>query len=279
MNSNQKPNPLFMFAAMLLAGTLSAAAQHGHLNAGALGQNQGDPLYFANGEDFVLSSGYVKTLVHTNDGRFAGYYEGGITPTVLPATANTGGPDPDAPALGSFIEMELASVEGPPGGMFSFWENGATEPTVSLISGETGTNRWDLSDSDGSPGSDPFGHIHGRRFTATLPGLYRVGFRLFDVSTNGAEGDPIHTPSELLEVHFQAGVTITSVVQNAGSAEITFGAAANRTLTVEASTDLGDADAWTVVGEPVTGDDHFPTVRDSDAAHGSRFYRVRDTSP
>jgi hypothetical protein len=74
-------------------------------------------------------------------------------------------------------------------------------------------------------------------------------------------------------------VTITSVVQNAGSAEITFGAAANRTLTVEASTDLGDADAWTVVGEPVTGDDHFHTVRDSDAAHGSRFYRVRDTSP
>ena len=32
-------------------------AQHGHLNAGATGKNQGDALYFANGDDFIMSSG------------------------------------------------------------------------------------------------------------------------------------------------------------------------------------------------------------------------------
>ena len=254
-------------------------AQHGHLNAGATGKNQGDALYFANGDDFIMSSGYVKTLVWTNDGRYAGYFHGGITPTVLPATPDTGGPAPEAPALGSFIGMDLVSVNGPPGGLFGFWENGATEPTVSVSDQGTETDRWLLSESEGEPGSDPFGHIHGRRFTATLPGLYRVGFRLVDLSTNGTEAGPIHTPSEVLYVHFQAGITITSVVRQADSAAVSFGAPVGGSYALEYSTNLATSTVWTPIDSTVPGDDHFQTLLDPDADGSTRFYRVRQISP
>lgn len=69
-----------------------AQAQHGHLNAGALGSNPGSKLYFANGDIFAASSGYVKELTFADGGAYAGYYEGGISLTALPATINHGGP-------------------------------------------------------------------------------------------------------------------------------------------------------------------------------------------
>ena len=68
---------------VIVLDPFKSAAQHGHLNAGALGTNQNDKLFFANGADFVDSSGYVKTLTFTNGGRFAGYYEGNITLTSI----------------------------------------------------------------------------------------------------------------------------------------------------------------------------------------------------
>lgn len=112
----------------LFALPLASQAQHGHLNAGAVGHNQGDQLIWANGTDFIASSGYVKTLTFTNDGRFAGYHEGGITPTALPATANTGGPDPQASAPGSLLQFAIVKATGPIGGSFGFWEHDATSP-------------------------------------------------------------------------------------------------------------------------------------------------------
>ena len=91
-------------------------AQHGHLNAGAVGTNQGDQLRWANSADFIASSSYLKTLDYTNSGKYAGYYQGGITLTALPATAAHAGPDPAAPALGSFIQFRMSCLEGPDGG-------------------------------------------------------------------------------------------------------------------------------------------------------------------
>lgn len=249
------------------------------LNAGALGQNQGEPLYFANGDDFIVSSGYVKTLVWTNDGRYAGYYQGGITPTVLPATPETGGPAPEAPALGSFIEMRLVSVDAPAGGLFGFWESGATNPTVQLSGEGTEADRWALSESDGSPGSDPYGHIHGRRFATTLPGLYRIGLQLVDRSTNGADGGPIHLPSEVLYLHFQAGITITSIVRQTTGATITFGAPADGTYVLESSTNLASASGWTPIEGTAPGTDHFETLSDEDTDGATRYYRVRQLAP
>ena len=108
---------LFSQLALAVALSLPATlhAQHGHLNAGTVGTNQNDRLLWAHGADFVDTSAYVKTLTYTNGGRYAGYFQGGITPTALPATAAHAGPDPAAPALGSFIRLGLTCLEGPEG--------------------------------------------------------------------------------------------------------------------------------------------------------------------
>jgi hypothetical protein len=175
--------------------------------------------------------------------------------------------------------MGIDSVHGPDNGQFAFWEAGATEPTEAVGSGSTGTRLWALSESDGSPDSDPFGHIHGRRFTADRPGLYRVGFRLFDTSTHGTGSGPIHTPSDVLFIHFQAGITITSIVWEAGAAAVTFGAPAQTSLTLEATTNLTTEAGWSPVAEPVAGNDRFQTILDPDAADRVRIYRVREDAP
>lgn len=197
-----------------LAGSLFA--QHGHLNSGALGQNQGDALQFLNGAAFAADSGYTKVLNGTTTGTYAGYYEGGITPTAVHALSGTdsqGIPyvaDPRAAAPGSFLQMSIVSVSGPEGGSFQFWEGGATVPTFSYASGYAATTPdlfFALSDASagaGTVGGDPYGHLHGRRFTTTTPGEYLVGFQLFDTSANGAGGGPIHTSSEVLTISFTA---------------------------------------------------------------------------
>jgi hypothetical protein len=197
---------LLVVAGLLLAAP-SARAQH--VNAGALGTNQNDQLYFVNGSNFVNTSGYVKVLTFTNAGTYAGFFQGSLTFTAHSANPTNAEFSVNAPALGSFISLRLEAVTaGPAGGQFGFWEAGATSPTASLTVGNTGgTFLFPLSDAStgaGLPGGDPNGHLHGRRFTATLPGDYTVGFRLFDVSTNGAGGGPIHSPGELFLMTFSA---------------------------------------------------------------------------
>jgi hypothetical protein len=153
-----------------------------------MGKNQNDRLIWANGAEFIASSGYVKTLDYTNSGRYAGLFQGGITLTVLPATAEHAGPDPQAPALGSRIQFRMACLEGPEGGTFNFWESTGSAPAESLAPGRAGTNLWVLSENDGSSGLDPYGHIHGRRFTATQAGLYKIAFTAVETSTKGDGG-------------------------------------------------------------------------------------------
>ncbi len=249
-------------------------AQHGHLNAGASGTNQNDPVIWANGAAFIDSSGYVKTLNYTNNGRFAGYYEGGITPTALPATLETGGPDPDASAFGSYLQFRMACLEGPAGGAFNFWESSTTTPSISLVPGQSSTNLWRLSESDGSAGADPFGHVHGRRFTATKPGIYRIGFTAIDTSTNGAGGGPIHTPSEELPIWFQAGVSIQSVQPEASQVRVRFGAAANFNWSVQYASDI--TNTWQSM-PPVIGDDTFIDLIHQTAPGHRGFYRLLGT--
>ncbi len=197
-----------MLAAMMVQTVIFAADTH--LNAGAVGQSQGDRLVFSNGADFAASSGYTRELTFSETGDYAGYYAGNITFTVLPTTLDNGGPVPGAPAPGSFIMAGIQSVDGPAGGAFAFWDDDATAPTIQYEVGYdavTPTTLWSVSDSSlgaGAAGADPFGHIHGRSFTATVPGDYTIGFKLFDVSVNGAGGGPIHTPSDTLLIRFSA---------------------------------------------------------------------------
>lgn len=192
-----------ILAGMLLAAH-SASAQH--LNAGAVGQNQNDQLVWANAAELASSSGYVQNLTLATSGRYAGYYNGNITFVALHNT------DAGGPALGSFIQAEIVSVAGPDGGFFGFWEGvdlgGGVTPTFNIATGSDNLSlRYTLSDASlgaGLPGQDPFGHIHGRRFTASEEGLYTVGFRAVDASVNGTGGGSIHAPSDIVYIQFAA---------------------------------------------------------------------------
>lgn len=276
----------FSLTAVALACGLIVSSQnllaqdHGHLNVGAVAQTNGAPAKWDNGADFIASSGYVKTLDYTNAGKYAGYYQNNITPTVLPATGPFGGPVAGAPALGSLFHGRLSLLEGPAGGRFGFWEStsdAASGPFVSIGVGQTATNMFRITQTDGSPTADPFGHIHGRRLSATRPGLYKVGFQAVDVSTNGVGGGPIHTPTPVLPIWFQAGPTIASISRSNNVARITYGSITNRTGIVEYSTNLAQTN-W--IGLSTNGGtDYFRTVIDTNAGSAQRYYRFRVTSP
>ena len=269
-----------LICGLALSSPRGDAQDHGHLNVGAVSTNRGAPLLWDNGGDFIASSGYVKTLDVTNSGRFAGYYQNNITLTALPATAPFGGPAPNAAALGSLVLCQMRLISGPIGGRFAFWETNSTAitgPAILLAPGETATNLIRLSQADGSTGADPYGHIHNRRFSATRPGIYQVGFQAIDVSTNGAAGGPIHTPSTILPVWFQAGVNVASVTTTNGTARIVHGSVANRLNIVEYSTNLVQTN-WSALATNI-GNDTFQAVNDPNAFEGQRYYRVRVTLP
>lgn len=201
--------PRGLLAALLVGfATAAAQAQHGHLNAGAAGKNQGDALVFANGGIFASSSGYVKQLDYASSGVYAGFYQGGITLTALATTVDNGGPVPGAAADGSFIQFRMELVDAPAGSSFQFWEGEATSPTFSLTPGSGMSQLIPLSDASIGAGSslasDPFGHLHGRRFTADQLGMYSVKFTLYDTTTLGEAGGSIHAASDPLTITFNA---------------------------------------------------------------------------
>ncbi len=203
--------PLLITTALLLL-TTTLRAQHSHINAGIVDANgngepdTGEALAFVNGGDFSADSGFVLGLTWKTSGTYAGTFSGNITFTALAATADLGGPEAGHAALGAHIVMQLVAVSGPSGSTLSFWDSGDTSPTVSLGAGEATSPllRWDLSENDGLPGEDPFGHIHGRQFSVDQAGTYTVTFQLFDTSTNGPDGGPLHLPSDTLQMTFVA---------------------------------------------------------------------------
>ncbi len=266
-----------------VAGLLSPVvieAQHVHVNGGALSATEGSPLAFINGASFDTNSAYDVYLSLATNGPFANLYQGaGVTFTALASTFDLGGPAFGHAADGAFLQLQLVSVDGPPGGQFGIWmqEPGnpsRSSPLFTLLSGtRQGTNRLALSESDGSPGADPYGHIHGRTFTANTPGLYTIGCRLIDTSSNGAGGGPIHLPSALSYFHFQAGLTLSAWTTNRQSVGVTFGTTAGKTYYVEAASDLA-APVWTLFAGPFTGNNRLQSVVSTSVA-GPLFFRVR----
>jgi hypothetical protein len=266
---------IFLLASAALCAAKTRAQDHGHLNVGAASQTAGSKLTFDNGADFA--GNYVKTLTFTNAGKFANLFQGNITLTALHSTDAFGQPVPGGPAPGAFILAEIVSVDGPAGGEFQFWETNSTSaPAISIPAGATNAAfKFDLSEAAlgaGQPGSDPFGHIHGRRFTVTKPGLYSVGFRAWDVSSNGPGGGAIHTPSEVLHVYFQGGINITKIEPEADHVHVTFGAMAGYSWQLQLKESLSDTD-WTPIGSPVVGTDALTEIEDHRAV-ASRFYRL-----
>jgi hypothetical protein len=142
-----------------------------------------------------------------------------------------------------------------------------------------GTNAFPLSENEGEPGADPYGHIHGRRFTATLPGLYTVGFQVFDTSHNGDNGGPIHQDSAVFPLYFQAGLTIAALTVTAGDTLLRFATQTGQSYLVEAAEKLGDPKAWEVVGGPLAGNNHLQEVTVPRAGVPARFFRLRLAGP
>ena len=255
----------------------SAKAQdHSHFYVGAEGTNQNDKLLITNAAVFVTNTGYVKTLNFTNGGQYAGYYEGNVTFEAKAAFNAFGDPVSSSAALGSWIHGRLHRLKGQPVVRSIFWEAGAIVPTISVSNGSTSTNTWFISNNNGAPGTDPFGHIHGRRFSATKPGIYSIGFKAVDRSTNGAGGGPIHTDSDVLKVYFQAGINIVSLSRTGNVNTAIFCATTNKTFYLEANSDLSSTN-WTSVNF-IAGNVFFLSLSETNVT-SPRFYRIRVTTP
>jgi hypothetical protein len=255
----------------------SAHAQHLHLNAGAPGSAPGAKLYFANGDALESSSGYTLPMGLATNGAYAGHYVGAITFTALAATPAFGGPAFAHAAPGARLALAIESVQGPSDGKFEFWdsdgEQDATQVTHSMPSGTTqGTVSFRLSENDGSPGADPYGHIHGRRFSTSAPGLYTITVRLFDTSTNGPSGLPLHPPSDAFSMHLQSGVTIAGLSVSNKQALVRFGTVRGSSYQPESAPE--PSGPWAPVGARLPGNDHLQTFA-VDATDRSRYFRLR----
>jgi hypothetical protein len=274
----------FLLLGGTLAGALPGWSQHAHINAGAIRLEQDAPLYFVNGASFVTNSGYVVTLVPDTTGTYSNQYQGSISFTALAATSYYGGPAFGHAAPGSHLELEVVSVDGPADSRLGFWETdeytGLTSFRFSApVGAREGTNRVVLSETDGAPGADPYGHVHGRAFSATRPGLHTVGFRILDTSMNGTGGGPIHRPSELFFLHFQAGVTVARVAAGGDTMSLTYGTRLGWTYHVEALTNQAAGGPWRAVAGPVAGDNRLRMSVVPVDSDGVNFYRLRVTGP
>ena len=252
-----------------------------HIYAGALGTNQNDKLFFSNGNlfDASLSSFALPQILRTN-GLNTGQYRGdNITFTALAATPVNGGPVAGCAAFGAQLAVQVVSVAGPPGGSFAFWEGDGESDlgniTFSVPVGTTnGSNYLVISENNGEPGADPYGHIHGREFTTSLPGTYIVGFRVIDLSTNGVGGGPIQSPSEILPVRFQAGLRIEKIQSFTNRVAILFRSPPGISNQLEAASVFPPTN-WQSVGPGLKGNNALQTLSDTNINNPARFYRLR----
>lgn len=252
-----------------------------HIHTGASGTNQNDQLNFSNGVlfDANLTTYSFPQVLRTN-GFNAGFYRGDVlTFTALPATLANGGPITGHAAFGSRLAVQVVSVAGPAGGSFAFWEGDGESDlgdiTFSVPVGETsGTNYLVVSENSGEPGADPYGHVHGREFTTSLPGTYTVGFRVIDLSTNGPNGGPIHAPSDILPVRFQAGVRIETLQLFTNRVTATFRCPPGISNVLEATESLATPN-WQTVAGPIRGNNNLQTFTVSNAPSGNQFFRIR----
>ncbi len=243
---------------------------------GAVGATNGAPLCFINSGEFVTNSLAVVNFRHTNAGPCALRYECALPLMAVPASVYCGGPAADHAALGSRLELELLSLSGPLQATLGLWEPGQAQPRFTLAAGETaGTNRVVVSQTSGAPAADPYGCIAGRHFALSRPGLYCLGFRVVDSSTNGPGGGPIHTPSPLHRVYLQAGMTIAALTRSGACATALFGGEPARTFYLERSLALGPTSSWQTVAGPLAGTNRLQTLTDAGATGTKSFFRLR----
>lgn len=262
------------------AGLLPSRADT-HIHAGALGTNLNDRLHFSNGSAFdAAQTSYSFPQILRTNGLNAGYYRGDVlTFDALAGTPPNGGPIPGHAAFGSRLAVQVVSVSGPPGGRFAFWEGDGESDlgaiTFSVPVGTTnGAHYLLISENGGEPDTDPYGHIHGREFTTSLPGTYLVGLRVIDVSGNGTGGGPIHSPSDVLKIRFQAGLRIEAMQTLTNRVTVSFRSPPAISNVLEATTSLASSN-WLPVAGPLRGNNNLQSLTDTNVPAGNRYYRLR----
>lgn len=239
---------------LALTSAMTIAHEDHHLGCGATAQTPGAQLLFTNGDLYSAESGWVLFL-DEKDSTGQWYVGNELTFTSLSGSISTGGPVPGRAADGAFLQLQFLSVDGPSGGQLQVWEQELTpeeEPTGNirqLLDLPLGTTvaeqKIPITEGDGSPGSDPFGHIHGREFWANRPGLFMATFRLVDTSTNGPGGGPIHTPSAPFHLYVQADDTLQITYSPDKGAELIFAVRETEIVALESSPQLGSNAVWT----------------------------------
>jgi len=145
-----------------------------------------------------------------------------------------------------------------------------------------GTNLIHATESDGSPGSDPYGHIHGRIYSFTKPGLYKATWQFVDSSTNGPGGGPVDLPSTPFYLYYQADFTIGRIAVGMNSVTVTFAAPSNipdsgigppTNYQLWGSPVLGTNAVWRPVDNVVIGDDHLHTIA-LPLTGSAQFFRI-----
>ena len=293
---------LFYVVCGVLLSLVPSAQAHYHCNVGAMQQVPGTPLYFVNGGAFVTNSGFVLTMnkdvypgttdnpATSASGTYSNYFVttdvNGMTFTALDSDPGLNF-NPICP--GVQVCLRFIAVSGPPGGRFQVWDvanyfvggdynedgNDADEIGFDLPVGTTnGTHFIQISENDGGAGDDPFGHIHGRQFSATKPGLYAVTVQAFDNSTNGPGGGPVQTPSDLLTIYFEADSEITTITNANDQVTLSFPAQLGTDYYLQASPGLGGTNTWQTISGPISGQDSFQIFTDSDWNDPRRFYRL-----
>ena len=271
----------------LAGGAFQSAAQHVHLFSGAESQLQDSTLILVNRASYDTNSngGITPECLFMSDGDplYPSLYQSDATFVALPATLWTGGPAPNCAAKGAYIEAKMISVNGPEGGEIGFWqENEEATQTTKLFSLRTGTsngtNRFNVSEGVTVPELDPFGHIHGRRFSANKPGLYVVGFQLLDTSTAGTNGGPIHRPSITNYFYFQAGNFINAMAKSNSAVSVRIGVRAFYNYELEANTNPATTNWTRVDGYIGSAHSHIQNLSDTNASVTACFYRLRAVS-
>jgi len=284
---------LMVLSGCALASLPVSAQTHAHIYAGALCETPynplpGEPLWFVNSDVWDTNSygGYTQSpaciyLEASLPNLYPGLFQTATTFSALPATVFNAGPSPYAASLGTYMELKFISLQGPSGGSLVVWNeiDDPAHPAVmfTLPTGTTdGTNRYNLSEGDPLDASaDPYGHIHGRRFTVDKPGLYILGLQVLDAAHNGPEGGPIHTPSTTNYFYLQAGLYLSDFSRCNNTVSARFGLAGSTNYVFEASpTNTGTN--WATIAN-ITGTAHSELrwVTDTNATGTSRFYRVR----
>lgn len=283
--------------ATFLALTLLPAAAHDHFAVGIIDANSNgkpDP-----GEQLQLTgtnwaNRTFRLLPRPIGQRCGGYYNlSEAVRTLFPSdsfsiTALSDGQydlaSPNHPRTGSWIWAEIVSVAGPSGASFGFWDEGFNVVTNSLATNQpTGNPRFVISEGIDDVNDDPFGHIHGRAWTATKPGDYTVGIRFIDRSTTRPGGGSWHTPSQTYLFKFQAGPSFqpTMTRNSGGSIALTWpsqmgvwsGFQNGMVFTIQRSQSMA-ANQWQTLGTVTGTTANTATFTDPSPLQGKAFYRL-----